>query len=67
MADRFRGIEALGTDVHTVLYTMAAKNTERIIQLGQPSIGRTVATVREETIRLQQPGGTDEPVWVPPK
>ena len=65
MANRLGGIQALRTHVDAILNAVAAKYAEGIIQLAQPVLCRRVTTVGEESIRLQQPGGTDKPIGEP--
>ena len=67
MANRLGGVQTLGADIDAILYAMASKNAEGIIELRQPILGRGVTTVRQEPVGLQQSGRTDESVWIPPE
>ena len=67
MTNRLRWIQALGAHVDAVLNAVAAKHAKRIIQLGQSILCRRVTTVGEESIRLQQTGGTDKSIGIPPE
>ena len=50
--DRPRGIQALGTDVHAVLDTVATEHTEGVIESGESLVGRGIACVRQEPVGL---------------
>lgn len=60
-------IQALGADIHTVLDTVTAKDTEGVIQIRQALLGCRIAAIGEESIRLQQPGWPDKPIGIPPE
>ena len=67
VANRLGGIQALRTHVDAILNAVAAKHAEGVIQIGQPVLCRGITTVSEESIRLQQTGGTDKPIGIPPE
>ena len=61
------GVQAFGANVDAILNAVTPKDTKRVIQTGQPLLGRRVAAIRQESIRLQQPRRPHEPVGVPPE
>ena len=67
MANGLGGVQPLGAHGNTVLDTVAAENTERVIQLGQAIFRRGVPAVGQEPVSLQQPGRADEFVRIPPE
>ena len=67
MPYRPRWVQALGAYIDAILNTVAAEDTEGVVQLGQPFVGRVVPAIRQEAISLQQPRGPDESIRVPPK
>ena len=67
MTNCFGRVQALRTDVHTILNPMAAKHAEGVVQTGQAVIRSGIAAVGEKAIRLQQTSGADETVGVPPE
>jgi len=67
MADCSSRVEPFWTDRNTVLDTMATEHTERVIQIGETFLSGQIATIRQETVSLQQASRTDEFVRVPPE
>ena len=67
MTDRPCRVEPLGANIDTVLDTVTAEYAERVVQVGQALIGCSIATVREETVSLQQARGANELVRIPPE
>src|SRR5690606_11510735 len=67
LADRLRGVQALGADIGAVHDRMAAEQPIRILEIVQPLAGRLVSAVADETVGLQQPGRPDVLVGVPPE
>jgi hypothetical protein len=66
LAYRPGGVQPLRTDVNAVHDCPAAEEPVGIFQIVQASGGRVVARIGDEAIGLQQPGGTNELVRVPP-
>ena len=67
MADCSSRVEPLGTYRHTVLDTMTAEYTERIVQIGETFFSGQIAAIRKEAVSLQQAGWADKLVRVPPE
>ena len=67
MTDRPGRIQALGADIDTVLDSMTAKYTERVIQVCEALLGRSIPAIGKKAIGLQQTGRPDETVGVPPE
>src|SRR5271166_4331069 len=67
LADRFRRIQVLRTDVDAIHDRVASEQAVRIIQVVEALAGRQVARIGDEAVRRKQPGGADELVRVPPE
>src|SRR3954447_21772514 len=66
LGDRLGRVEALGADVRAVHDRVAAIEAERILELVEPLAGLLVAAVGEPAIGLEQDGGAEEAVRIPP-
>src|SRR6185312_7875149 len=67
LLDRERRIEVLRAHVDAVHDRVAAKEPIRILDIVEPLVQIAIAAVGHEAIGLQQSGGTDELVGVPPE
>src|ERR1700751_1226211 len=67
LADRLRRVQALWADVDAVHDRVAAEQAVRILEIVQARASVLVAAVGDEAVRLQQAGGADELVRVPPE
>ena len=66
LADRFRGVQTLGAGVGTVHDGVAAIEPEGVFQIVQTLAGLLVAGVGQPPIRLQEDGGAQVLLRVPP-
>src|SRR5688572_11669379 len=66
LADRLRRVEALGAGLGAVHDGVAAIEPERVFQIVEPIAGRLVARIHDPAIGLQQHGGAEIAVAVPP-
>ena len=67
MANRLGRIQTLWAHIDTVLNAVAAELTKRIIQLGEPVLRRRITTVGKESVGLQQTGGANKFIGIPPE
>src|SRR5690606_41986917 len=67
LADRMRRVGPLRTDVGAVHDRMATEQAVWIFQIVQSLAGGFVAAIHDEPVGLQQAGGADELVGVPPE
>ena len=67
MTDRARRVQTLGTHRDAVHDTPAAKHAEWIVEFRQPLRGRGIPAIGQKPVSLQQSGGPDEFVRVPPE
>src|SRR6185503_597574 len=66
IGDRLGRVEPLGTGVRAVHDRVAAVKSERILERVEALAGRFVAAVGDPAIGLEQDGGAEELVGVPP-
>src|SRR4051794_16536642 len=66
LGDRLGGVETLGADIGAVHDGVAAVEAERVLELVQPLAGIFVAAVGEPPISLEEDGGPEETVRIPP-
>src|SRR5579883_2572276 len=66
LGDRLGGIEALRAGLRAVHDGVAAIEPERILEIVEPLAGRLVARIGDPAGRLQQCGGAEEALAVPP-
>src|SRR5688572_12135810 len=66
LGDRLGRVEALGAGVGAVHDRVAAVEAERILELVEPLALHLVAAVGEPAIGLEQDGGAEEAVRIPP-
>src|SRR5262245_4499936 len=62
-----RRIEPLRADVDAVHDRMATEQAVGVFQVVKALVDRLVAGIGDEPVRLEQPGGTDELVRIPPE
>src|SRR3954467_8115416 len=67
LADRLVRIQTLRAYVRAVHDRVATEQAVRVFQVVQARVGRFVAAVGDETVRLQQASRADELVRVPPE
>src|SRR5690606_21751892 len=67
MADGPGRIQTLGADLYAVHDAAAAEYAEGVIHGRQTALGLGGTAIRQEAVGLQQTGGTDELVRVPPE
>src|SRR5689334_2442351 len=66
LADRLRGVEALRAGLRAVHDGVAAVKSERVLERVEAVAGALVARVGDPAIGLQQHGGAEIAVAVPP-
>src|SRR5262249_46309253 len=66
LGDGLGRVEALRARLGAIHDGVAAVEPERILDIVEPLAGRFVAAVADPALRLQQRGGAEEPLAVPP-
>src|SRR5258705_13539288 len=66
LGDRLGGIEALRAGLGAVHDGVAAVEPERILEVVEALAGRLVARILDPAMRLQERGGTEKALGVPP-
>src|SRR5204863_4717013 len=67
LADRARWIEPFRADIDAIHDRVATKQPVGVLEVVETLVRRLVSRVGDEAICLQEPGGADELVRVPPE
>src|SRR4051794_16168383 len=66
LGDGFRRIEMFRAGLRAIHDGMAAVEAERVLQVVEPVAGRLVTRIHDPALRLQQCGGAEIAIRVPP-